>query len=66
MKLIPTKVEESTVAFSFLGHCHVDSVTQLACVAQSLSGSVRMPGLENRDYWLLSEMMHTCNYRNIR
>ncbi len=38
MQLIPTKVEESTVTFSFLGHGHVDSVTQLACVAQSLAG----------------------------
>ncbi len=38
MQLIPSKVEESTVAFSFLGHGRVDSITQLACVAQSLSG----------------------------
>ncbi len=66
MQLIPTKVEEFTVAFSFLGHCRLYSVTQLACIAQSLSGYGRTPGLDNQDYWLSSELMATSKYRNIR
>ncbi len=58
MHLIPTKVEKSTVAFSFLGHGHVDWVSQLACVAHSLL-EVRTPGLDNRDYCVVRTDAHT-------